>query len=84
MQLASYSFDISIRQILTTLIAGGCICIPSEQDRETDISGAMQRMGMNWFNSVPSVVPLLDPEQLGNLKTFILRGEPLNMTIIRN
>jgi non-ribosomal peptide synthetase component F len=33
LQFASYSFDVSNRDTIVTLMFGGCICIPSEDDR---------------------------------------------------
>lgn len=40
-------FDASLEEVFTVLIAGGCICIPSEQDRLADIPGFVRRAGVN-------------------------------------
>lgn len=83
LQFASYSFDTSIEEMLTTLIAGGCICVPSEEDRLNNIEGAINRMRVNWADLTPSFLPLLAPEAVPDLSVLILGGEPLNTSNIR-
>ena len=34
LQFASYTFDNSLEEMFTTLQRGGCVCVPSEDDRE--------------------------------------------------
>lgn len=34
LQFASYTFDNSLEEMFTTLQRGGCVCVPSEEDRE--------------------------------------------------
>lgn len=55
LQFASYSFDVSLDDILSTLIAGGCVCIPSEEERMNDLTQATRRLNVNWANLTPSV-----------------------------
>lgn len=35
-------------EILSTLVVGGVVCIPSDSDRINDIPGAIKRMGVTW------------------------------------
>ena len=58
-QFSLYSFDVSVEDISSTLLAGGCICIPSEGDRLNHISGAIRRMQVNFANLTPSVAYFL-------------------------
>ena len=83
LNIASYGFDTCIEQILTTLLVGGCVCVPSEQDRDTGIDRAILRLNVNWVDVTPSVVPLLDSNLLPNLKVLVLGGEALNVGNIR-
>lgn len=46
---ASYSFDVAINNALMTLSVGGCICVPSEDDRRDDIEGAIARLKANYM-----------------------------------
>ncbi|KAL9588991.1 MAG: hypothetical protein Q9203_002206, partial [Teloschistes exilis] len=78
-QFASFSFDVSISDILTTLIAGGCICLPSEQDRLNNLAQAINDMNVNWVHLTPSVVRLLSPESIATIERVILSGEKLTL-----
>lgn len=77
-QFASYTFDASIMEILTALILGGCVCVPSDEERMNDIPGAMGRMNANWAFLTPSVANTLKPEQVPTLKVLVLGGEKLS------
>ena len=84
LQFASHSFDTSIEDILTTLITGGCICIPSEREREGDIVAAMERMEVNKADLTPSFLSYIKPSSIPNLEILILGGEPLTPKVIRD
>jgi non-ribosomal peptide synthetase component F len=72
---ASYSFDISWSNIIHTLAYGGCICIPSLQERADNLVGSIQRFKANAANLTDSVLDLLSPSTLPLLKTVISAGE---------
>ncbi|KAI5460965.1 hypothetical protein BGZ63DRAFT_455081 [Mariannaea sp. PMI_226] len=74
-QFASYTFDASIMEIITTLLFGGCICIPSDSDRLQDIAGCINKMDVNTAFFTPSVARLIEPIQVPSLKSIILGGE---------
>ncbi|KAJ5726010.1 nonribosomal peptide synthase [Penicillium malachiteum] len=76
-QYASYTFDASIGDIFGALSYGGCICIPSEQDRLNDISSAINRLGANQACLTPTVARLLDPVSIPGLMRLSLGGEPI-------
>ncbi|EFQ88192.1 hypothetical protein PTT_16039 [Pyrenophora teres f. teres 0-1] len=38
LQFSSYTFDACIAEIMTTLLYGGCICVPSDNDRRNDLA----------------------------------------------
>lgn len=82
LQFASYSFDTSVEDILTTLLVGGCICIPSEDERRCDVIGAIKRMNVTLADLTPSLVSHVAPEDVKSLKTLIMGGEPLTQKII--
>lgn len=82
LQFASYSFDASITETLATLVSGGCVCVPSEEEKTADIEGAMRRMRVNFSMLTPSVVQLLSPENLLFLKTLALVGEAVPKSLI--
>ncbi|KAF2678227.1 amino acid adenylation domain-containing protein [Lentithecium fluviatile CBS 122367] len=76
-QFASYTFDASIMEIFTTLIVGGCVCVPSEEDRMDNLSGSIQRMQANWLCLTPSVADTLQPESIPGVRVLILAGEAM-------
>lgn len=77
-QFASYAFDVSISDNLMTLVAGGCVCVPSETDRKSNISEAARRFRINRAELTPSVARLLSADDIPTLQTMILGGESMN------
>ncbi|OCL12422.1 acetyl-CoA synthetase-like protein [Glonium stellatum] len=75
---SSYSFDAYIFNTFYTLIAGGCLCVPSDTDRVNDIGSTIQAMKVNFVQLTPSVARLLDPKSLPDVHTLILTGEKLS------
>ncbi|EFQ89363.1 hypothetical protein PTT_14403 [Pyrenophora teres f. teres 0-1] len=53
-------------EIITTLLYGGCICVPSDRDRRSDLAKAINAMGANWALLTPSVAQLLNPSDMAN------------------
>ncbi len=46
-QFSSFVFDVSIGDIFTTLIFGGCVCMPSDSGAFNDLSAAMNALRVN-------------------------------------
>ncbi|KAI4100225.1 MAG: hypothetical protein L6R37_005597 [Teloschistes peruensis] len=77
LQFSNLCFDASIMEILSSLITGACVCIPSDEERMNDISGAIRRMSVNWTLLTPSVAEVLNPESVPTLKTLVTGGEAM-------
>ncbi|KFY84358.1 hypothetical protein V500_09373 [Pseudogymnoascus sp. VKM F-4518 (FW-2643)] len=75
LDFASYAFDVSIDSMLLTLGNGGCLCIPSDEDRVNDINGAMRNMQVNYAGLTPSVARILDDDVIASLSGLGLGGE---------
>lgn len=75
LDFASYAFDVSIDSMLLTLSRGGCLCIPSDEDRMNDINGVIRRMKVNYAGITPSVARILDPDVITSLEGLGLGGE---------
>lgn len=75
---ASYSFDVAIHNVLATLSAGGCLCVPSDMDRKTRLPESMEEMRTNYVDLTASVSRLLDPRDVPSLRTLTLGGEPVS------
>ncbi|ROT40235.1 surfactin synthetase subunit 3 [Sodiomyces alkalinus F11] len=75
---ASYAFDVSIDCMLCTLANGGCLCIPSDEDRINDLSGAIRNTKCNMAHMTPSVARVLDPDIIPSLEVLGLGGEAVS------
>ena len=54
LQFAAHTFDVAIIDIFTTLIFGGCICIPSEEDRRNNIVEVINNMRVDYVRTLSS------------------------------
>lgn len=74
---SAYSFDISIFNAFAALTAGGCLCVPSNKDRQNNLSESISSLGANFLYVTPTVARHLRPEQVPALRTLALIGEPV-------
>lgn len=79
LQFASYGFDTSIEDHLTTLVLGGCLCVPSEEERLSNLVGFANRAMVNWAHLTPSVASILDANEVPLLETMLLGGEAMTL-----
>ncbi|KAF7553294.1 hypothetical protein G7046_g7134 [Stylonectria norvegica] len=82
LQFSSYSFDVSIAESFTTLIAGGCVCIPTEDERIQDLPGVIQRMDVSLAVLTPAVFENFPVEASGSLSTVILTGDSSSQQLV--
>ncbi|KAE8381663.1 hypothetical protein BDV26DRAFT_72260 [Aspergillus bertholletiae] len=75
LDFASYAFDVSIDSMLLTLANGGCLCIPSDEDRLNDINEVIRKMQINYAGITPSVARILEPDVIASLSALGLGGE---------
>jgi amino acid adenylation domain-containing protein len=75
LDFASYAFDVSIDSMLLTVGNGGCLCIPSDDDRLNDINGVIRDMKINYAGITPSMARILDPDVIKSLEILGLGGE---------
>ncbi|KAL1846300.1 NRPS protein [Paecilomyces lecythidis] len=83
LQFGSYNFAGAIMEMLMTLIYGGCICIPSEEDRASNLAQVIGKLDANWAFLTSTVLSLLHPETAPSLKTICVGGEPIRSSQIR-
>lgn len=82
LQFAPYAFDPSVEDILTTLMFGGCICVPSDEDIMGDISAFMKTARVNFANITPSVAYTLKQDELPDFKILLLSGEAPDQALV--
>jgi amino acid adenylation domain-containing protein/thioester reductase-like protein len=76
-EFTSYAFDVAWSNMLHAFTSGACLCIPSEQDRITDITGSIRRLAADFVHITPTVANILDPPSLPTLKRMLFTGEAL-------
>ncbi|KAJ5380126.1 uncharacterized protein N7496_002554 [Penicillium cataractarum] len=82
LQFASFVFDVANRDILYTLIFGGCICIPSESQRSNDLAGFINQKEVNWISITPSVAKLMQPSAIPTVRHMVSCGEAMTSNMI--
>ena len=82
LQFAAYTFDVSIGDMFTTLIRGGCVCVPSEQQR-LDVGGAIRKFKANQACLTSSVARHLHASKNLGLETLTIGGEPLSAEVVK-
>ncbi|KAK2778742.1 hc-toxin synthetase [Colletotrichum kahawae] len=81
LQYSSFSFDISMLEIFTSLMAGACLCIPSEEQRMNDLATCISSMNVSWAMVTPSVASFISPESVPSLEVLCLVGEALPQAV---
>ncbi len=74
----SYTFDVSICNTFSTLTAGGCVCVPSEQQRRDSLVESIASLKANTIDLTSSIARLLSPEQVPSIETVVFGGETLH------
>ena len=78
LQFASYTFDASVMETLSCWLVGGCVCVPSDQEKMNDLAKAINDMDVTWTLLTPSVASTLKPESVPGLKTLVTGGEAMS------
>ncbi|PYH46246.1 nonribosomal peptide synthase Pes1 [Aspergillus saccharolyticus JOP 1030-1] len=81
-QFASLTFDAAVMEVLVTLMHGGCVCIPSEDERLNDVAGAIRRMNVTWSFLTPSIASIIEPSSVPSLKHLVCGGEKMSREVI--
>jgi amino acid adenylation domain-containing protein/thioester reductase-like protein len=71
----SPAFDLCIQEMVSTLMAGGCLCVPSDNDRLGDMVNVVQSMRVNIASWTPSFARQINPDDVPSLKRLALVGE---------
>lgn len=77
LQFSNYTFDVSILEIMMTLMNGGCVCVPSEDERMNNLGGAIRRMEATYIFAPPAIVNTLEPKNVPTLKVVVTGGEKM-------
>jgi len=78
LQFASHVWDTSIGEMLGALLSGGCLCIPSEESRYSDLANYIESNNVNCAFLTPTVLRTLLPGEVPGLKCLISAGEAVS------
>lgn len=82
LQFASYTFDAILDEVYSSLVAGACICIPSEDDRFNNLAGIITDMNVTWMGITPTLARVIKPEDVPSVKILCTWGETATTDII--
>ncbi|PKY07395.1 acetyl-CoA synthetase-like protein [Aspergillus campestris IBT 28561] len=77
-QFSSYSFAASFFEHLFPLLQGGCVCIPSDQQRREDVGRCIRESEATWSFMTATVLSTISPNVVPSLKTLCVGGEPIH------
>ncbi|KAI0141892.1 hypothetical protein GGR57DRAFT_486397 [Xylariaceae sp. FL1272] len=81
-QFSGLAFDMSIGDMFTTLMFGGCVCIPSEEDRLNNLGSSINSLQANHVFLTTTVASYLDPEDVPTLRSMAFGGERCRPKVI--
>ncbi|KAH6708906.1 hypothetical protein BKA61DRAFT_696822 [Leptodontidium sp. MPI-SDFR-AT-0119] len=76
-QYSSYSFDVSVGDIFATFFAGGCLCVPSEEQRLDELPQTINAMEATHICLTSTILAKLTPEDVPSLRKVTVGGESL-------
>ncbi|KAK3312663.1 hypothetical protein B0H66DRAFT_595203 [Apodospora peruviana] len=80
----SYAFDVAWCNLIHTLTSGGCLCIPSDDERKGDIIAALHKYKPTYVALTPSVAWFSASDLPSSVRTFHMGGEPLKAPLVKN
>ncbi|KAI2791838.1 hypothetical protein POX_c04717 [Penicillium oxalicum] len=83
MQFSSLAFDASIMELWSPLVAGGCVCVPSEEERSSDLEMTMRSLKVTDAWLTAGLAKQLRPENLPDLRRLSVGGEALSEDVLR-
>ncbi|KAM0430348.1 hypothetical protein ACHAQK_010679 [Fusarium lateritium] len=82
LQFAAHTFDVSLSELFTTLIYGGCVCIPDETNRINDLAGSVLRLQANVLSLTSSMASTIRPADAPKVRKLILFGEEVKASVL--
>lgn len=83
LQFAAYTFDAALQEIFTTLMAGGVVCVPSEERRMDHLGAFIRETNVNWAFFTPTLCQSLKPKDVPTIKTLVLGGETASQDLLK-
>ncbi|CAF3447430.1 unnamed protein product [Fusarium graminearum] len=82
LQFAAHTFDVSLSELFTTLIFGGCVCIPDETNRVNDLAGSVHGLQANVLSLTSSMASTIRPRDVPMVRKLVLFGEEVKASVV--
>ncbi|KAH8821998.1 hypothetical protein F5884DRAFT_828155 [Xylogone sp. PMI_703] len=80
---SSYTFDAAHWSAFHVLAAGGTLCIPSEEERKSQLTDSIRRFRATDIFLTPSTARLIDPTDIPTLRQIYVGGEKVENDDVR-
>ncbi|OJD40380.1 non-ribosomal peptide synthetase [Diplodia corticola] len=77
LHFAAHSYDQCIGEMLGTIMHGGCLCIPSDFERNNDVIGSINKYKCSRATFTPSFGRLVSPSDVPTLRVVVVGGEAI-------
>nr|UVI58161.1 non-ribosomal peptide synthetase [Aspergillus muricatus] len=81
-QFTSFTFTVSICDVFSTMSKSGTLCMPSDEQRLNDLSGALRDSAASFCWLTSTSFAGLDPRELPKLQSVTVGGESLSRDIV--
>ena len=83
LQFASYVWGASIVESLGTLLFGGTVCVPSEEERRSGLVDVIRAKDVQCTLLTPTVIRLMSPSEVPSLRILLSGGESVDPEAVR-
>lgn len=81
LQLAPWTFDVSVVDILGRLTCGATLCLGSKDYLLTDLTRAINTMKISHLATTPTMISLLTPAEVPTILVLAIGGEPMTRAL---